>query len=217
MLSGQSSLQRGQTYAALNSKYISWQHEQARGAIACAASCGALSTPARGRGRHSYAAGAVQDLHLVKAQCGASTLVTKVKLVERCFKGDHTVQFHMHESAPSAPPAPLPYFETSEGEVLTEEKDVARHLAKHGAGDLIRGANVQLDALPTVLDHSATVNKAVKTATKSKDAEMRSCTCFSCTHAALHFAAWVAAQLLCRRALEGTPCASGSHEARHDE
>jgi hypothetical protein len=124
--------------------------------------------------RHAEPPGRVQDLHLVKAQCGASTLVAKVKLVERCFEKDCSVEFHMHDTAPSDPPAPLPYFVKPSGEIETDEKDLARYLAKEGAPELTRGQNIQLDALTTVLERSAPLNKAVKAAVKSKDAEVES-------------------------------------------
>lgn len=113
----------------------------------------------------------LQDLHLFKGQCATSTLVAKVKLVERSFVGDATVEFQMYDAAPPPPAPQLPYF--THGEVVdSEENSIARYLAEKGAPQLIEGDGVALDALTTALGASAAVNKAVKAATKSKTAQV---------------------------------------------
>ena len=117
----------------------------------------------------------LQDLHLVKAQCSASTLVTKVKLVERCFENDSTVEFHMHDAAPSAPPAPLPYFVKPEGDIVSDESALVRYMADLGAPGLAKGDGVHAEALASALDSTPTLSKAAKLATKSKDEEVRGC------------------------------------------
>lgn len=116
----------------------------------------------------------LQDLHLVKAQCSASTLVTKVKLVERCFENDSTVEFHMHDAAPADAPAPLPYFVKPQGDLVSDDSALARYMADLGAPGLTQGDGLDADALASVLGSTLSLNKAAKVATKSKGEEVRS-------------------------------------------
>lgn len=115
----------------------------------------------------------LQDLHLIKAQCSTSTLVTKVKLVERCFSSEATVNFQMYDAAPPPPAPQLPYFTCDDG-VVTDENAAAQKLADGGARQLLQGEGLCADALAAVLSASPTVNKAVKCAIKSKTEEVRS-------------------------------------------
>ena len=115
----------------------------------------------------------LQDLHLVKAQCSASTLVTKVKLVERCFENDSTVEFHMHDAAPADAAAPLPYFVKPEGDLVSDESALARYMADKGAPGLTQQDGVDADLLASALQTTLSLNKAAKVATKSKGEEVR--------------------------------------------
>lgn len=119
-------------------------------------------------------------MHLVKAQCSNSSLVTKIKLVERSFVGDASVNFVMYETAPKPGDGPvLPYF-AAEGQDFGTDNAVAEYLAREGAPHLLEGGNVDAAAISLSVDlcQSAIV-KAIKTATKSKNAEVsqlpRSC------------------------------------------
>lgn len=114
-----------------------------------------------------------QVLHVVKAQCSASSFVTKVKLVERCFDGDATVRFEMYDAAPAAPPTQLPYFVDGADKVQTDENGVVRGLGEQGAAKLVSGDGVDTAAVDAVLASSADVSKAVKAATKSKTEQVR--------------------------------------------
>jgi hypothetical protein len=110
----------------------------------------------------------VQVLHLVKSQCHASTLVTKVKLVERCFGEGATVRFEMYDVAPSDAPSPLPYFQKPDGTIVTDELALSQYLAAEGSQSLRSTAeNV------VVVSDNAELSKNVKTACKSKNAEVR--------------------------------------------
>lgn len=99
---------------------------------------------------------ALQDLHLIKAQCSTSTLVTKIKIVERYFADGVTVEFHMHDVAPAAPPAPLPYFANG-SDVLSDENAVAKYLAENGAQKLSSGDNILPGAIEAVIQESPAV------------------------------------------------------------
>lgn len=138
--------------------------------------------PARSRLRERLAAAPlfcfdgwapVQDLHLVKAQCSNSTLVAKIKLVEQCFVDDATVNFVMYETAPKPGDGPiLPYF-AAEGQVFDTDNAVVAYLAREGAPHLLEGGNVDPAAITSAVDVcQSSVVKAVKTATKSKNAEV---------------------------------------------
>jgi hypothetical protein len=113
---------------------------------------------------------AAQVLHLIKSQCGSSTLVIKVKLVERCFVNGFTVKFEMYDSAPTG--TQLPYFSKPDGSVINDEIDLAQYLSTSGAAPLSNAGSVDAAALQTVLDGSPEVGKTVKTATKSKTEEV---------------------------------------------
>jgi hypothetical protein len=113
----------------------------------------------------------MQDLHLIKAQCSTSTLVTKVKIVERCFDDGVTVEFHMHDIAPAAPPAPLPYFANG-SDVFSDENAVVKYLVENGAQKLWSGDKILPAAIEAVILESPAVNQAVKLATKSKTLEV---------------------------------------------
>ena len=115
-------------------------------------------------------AGGVQVLHLVKSQCHASSLVTKVKLVERCFKDGVSVRFEMYECAPADAPAQLPYFVKPDGTIVIEELVLSKYLAAEGSPALVPAeASAVSDSL---LSSEVHVNKAIKTACKSKTAEV---------------------------------------------
>lgn len=114
--------------------------------------------------------GAIQVLHLVKSQCHASSLVTKVKLVERCFKDGVSVRFEMYELAPTDAPAPLPYFVKPDGTIVTDELDVSKYLAAEGSPTLV--PTVAGSDSDSLLTSEADVNKAIKAACKSKTAEV---------------------------------------------
>jgi hypothetical protein len=115
----------------------------------------------------------VQVLHLVKAQCSASSLVTKVKLIERCFDDGVEVEFYMYDAAPSAPPAPLPYFVNPDESIVSAENDLALHLATAGATRLIPGNDHEARISELLTTVSPGVSKAVKAAAKSKTPEVR--------------------------------------------
>lgn len=107
------------------------------------------------------------DLHLVKAQCQNSTFVTKVKVVERCFADGFTVEFNMHDVAPSEGP-PLPYFAV-DGTVMPDENEVVLMLAKSGAPSLMGDASVDSAKLESAIAASLEIVKMVKAAVKSKN------------------------------------------------
>lgn len=111
----------------------------------------------------------LQVLHLVRAQCGSSSLVTTVKLIERSFGDGFTVRFEMYDAAPASPPAPLPYFMKPDNTVVTDELELGKYLCSQGAPSLMEGDAAVIDA--SVADCSA-LAKPVKTATKSKTAEV---------------------------------------------
>lgn len=111
----------------------------------------------------------LQELHLVRAQCSNSSLVTIVKLVERCFSDGFTVRFEMYDAAPAGPPAPLPYFKKPDGTVVSDEIELGKYLASEGAPSLLEGDAAVMDSL---LADSGALAKPVKTATKSKTAEV---------------------------------------------
>lgn len=115
---------------------------------------------------------AVQDLHVVRAQCSSSTLVTKVKVLERAFENDSAVEFQMYDAAPAAPPVPLPYFVMPDGATASDEKAVALYLARNGAPGMAAGDTVQSEAVEAVLDALPAVARAIKAATKAKDEEV---------------------------------------------
>lgn len=107
----------------------------------------------------------------MKSQCHASTLVTKVKLVERSFKDGVTVRFEMYDLAPSDPPAPLPYFVKPDGSVISDELELSKYLAAEGSPALAVPSESE-----SLVSSEAEVNKAIKTAVKSKNTEV--CCCF---------------------------------------
>ena len=114
--------------------------------------------------------GDVQVLHLVKSQCHASSLVTKVKLVERCFQEGVSVRFEMYECAPSDAPTPLPYFVKPDGTIVTDELELSKYLAAEGSPVLVPAeASAESDNL---LSSEVDVNKTIKAACKSKTAEV---------------------------------------------
>lgn len=112
----------------------------------------------------------LQVLHLVRAQCSNSSLVTIVKLIERHFGDGFTVRFEMYDAAPASPPAPLPYFVKADGSVLSDEVEVGKYLSSEGAPSLLEG---EVAAMDSMLAESGTLAKPVKAATKSKTAEVR--------------------------------------------
>lgn len=111
----------------------------------------------------------LQVLHLVRAQCGSSSLVTIVKLIERSFSDGFTVRFEMYDAAPASPPAPLPYFIKTDGSVLSDEIELGKYLSSGVVPSLLEGDATAMDSL---LAESGTLTKPVKAATKSKTAEV---------------------------------------------
>jgi hypothetical protein len=113
---------------------------------------------------------AIQVLHLVTSQCHASSLVTKVKLVERCFKDGVSVRFEMYELAPTDAPAPLPYFVKPDGTIVTDELELSKYLAAEGSPALApTEGSADRDSL---LSSEVEVNKTIKAACKSKTPEV---------------------------------------------
>lgn len=106
----------------------------------------------------------------MKSQCHASSLVTKVKLVERCFQDGVSVRFEMYELAPTDAPAPLPYFVKPDGTIVTDELELSKYLAVEGSPALFP-AESSGDS-DTLLTSEVDVNKSIKAACKSKTAEV---------------------------------------------
>lgn len=111
----------------------------------------------------------LQVLHLVRAQCTNSSLVTIVKVVERCFSDGFTVRFEMYDAAPASPPAPLPYFNKPDGTLITDEIELGKYLAGEGCASLLDG---DAAAMASLFAESNALAKPVKIATKSKTAEV---------------------------------------------
>jgi hypothetical protein len=96
--------------------------------------------------------------------------VTKVKLVERCFKDGVSVRFQMYELAPAESPAPLPYFVKPDGSIVTDELELSKYLAVEGSPTLVPAASA--DDSDSLLTSEVNVNKTIKAACKSKTAEV---------------------------------------------
>lgn len=116
---------------------------------------------------------------MVRAQCSNSTLVSKVKVLERAFENNSAVEFQMYDAAPAAPPVPLPYFVMPDGNTASSENAVSLYLARKGAPGMVAGEAVQSEEVEAILDMLPAVAKASKATTKAKDEEV--CAAIACT------------------------------------